>query len=216
MFHLSNKRLIISGVNLIKEELERDILLCSCYIPPKESPYFDPDTFSNLENDINLFKANYSVVLAGDFNSQTGTENNFIISDHCNFVPGDSLPLPTMVPPRKSFDNHINEHRKSLLEICKSLDLRTLNGRCKGDSFGKITFHGNQGISTVDYIIVNHEILGMFHNFVVCQPTPFSDHCQLITWIRTNTSLFYNDNGREEEEELFSLPRQFKWNQTST
>ena len=77
--------------------LEKDILLCSCYIPPKDSPYFDPDTFSNLENDINVFKGNNFIVLAGDFNARTGTENDFITNDYCNFVPGDSFPLPTVV-----------------------------------------------------------------------------------------------------------------------
>ena len=194
--------------------LEKDILLCSCYISPKDSPYFDPDTFSNLENDINVFKGNNFIVLAGDFNARTGTENDFITNDYCNFVPGDSFPLPTVVSPRKSFDNHINEQGKHLLEICKSLDLRILNGRCKGDSFGKITFHGNQGISTVDYIIVSHEILNIFQNFVVRQPTPFSDHCQLISWIKVNTPLVYDDN-ETQEEELFGLPSQFKWNETS-
>ena len=92
--------------------------------------------FSNLENDINVFKGNNFIVLAGDFNARTGTENDFITNDYCNFVPGDSFPSPTVVSPRKSFDNHINEQGKHLLEICKSLDLRILNGRCKGDSFG--------------------------------------------------------------------------------
>ena len=65
--------------------------------------------------------------------------------------------------------------------MCKSLDLRILNGRCKGDSLGQSTFHGNQGSSTVDYIIASHEILYLFETLVVRQPAPFSDHCQLIT-----------------------------------
>ena len=83
--------------------------------------------------------------------------------------------------PRRSFDNHVNEQGKRLIEICKSLDLRILNGRCKGDSLGKITFHRYQGISTVDYIVVSHEVLHMFQNFVVRQPSPFPDHCQLVS-----------------------------------
>ena len=60
-------------------------------------------------------------------------------------LPGDSLPMPNEVPMRKNFDQHLNDHGKILLEICKSLDIRILNGRCKGDSFGKITFHGQHG-----------------------------------------------------------------------
>ena len=101
----------------------------------------------------------------GDFNARTGTENDFIVEEHNNFVLDDNFPLPRQVPNRKSFDSHINEHGKYLIELCKSLDLRILNGRCKGDSLGKITFHGNQGISTVDYIITGHEIMNIFSEF---------------------------------------------------
>ena len=52
---------------------------------------------------------------------------------------GTTFLTPKMVPGRKNFDQHLNEHGKLLLEICKSLDMRILNGRCKGDSFGRIT-----------------------------------------------------------------------------
>ena len=130
-----NKPLIIFGVEIDKTlfQTEKDILLCSCYIPPRDSPYFDPDIFEDLENDINTFKNNYSVVLVGDFNARTGTEIDFLIDEHNNFIPSDDPPLPTVIPNRKSFDNQVNEHGKCLLQICKSLDLRILNGRCKGD-----------------------------------------------------------------------------------
>ena len=99
-------------------------------------------------------------------------------------------------------------------EICKSLDLRILNGLCKGDSLGKITFHGYQEISTVDYIVISHEILHMFQNFVARQPSPFSDHCQLVSWLNIDISLL-NISNEIPEKELFNLPRQFKWNENS-
>ena len=145
----------------------------------------------------------------GDFNARTGTENDFIVEEHNNFVPDDNFPLPRQVPKRKSFDSQINEHGKYLIEICKSLDLRILNGRCKGDSLGKITFHGNQGISTVDYIITGHEIMNIFQNFVVCHPSPFSDHCQLVSWIQFESPPTLDENTKPMEN-LFRVPRQFK------
>jgi len=122
--------------------------------------------------------------------------------------------LPTVVTPRKSFDNIVNDLGKHLLEMCKSLDLRILNGRCKGDSLGKITFHGNQGFSTVDYIIVSHKILHLFETFVVREPSPFSDHCQLLSWIKIDSSLL-NNKDTSNEGEFFNLPRQFKWTEDS-
>ena len=98
--------------------------------------------------------------------------------------------------------------------MCKSLDLRILNGRCKGDSLGKITFHGNQGISTVDYIITGHEIMNIFQNFVVRHPSPFSDHCQLVSWIKVESPATLDENTKPMEN-LFRVPRQFKRNPDS-
>ena len=195
-------------------QTDKDILLCSVYIPPRDSPYFDPDIFTNLENDINNLKNDYSIVLMGDFNARTGTENDFIVEGLNDFIPHDNFPLPRQVPNRYSFDGHINEHGKTLIEICKSLDLRILNGRCKGDSLGKITFHGSQGISTVDYIITDHETMNIFQNFVVRHPSPFSDHCQLVSWIKVKDSLTLKENTKPTET-LFNLPRQYKWNPDS-
>ena len=190
-------------------QTERDILLCSCYIPPKESAYFDPDILTNLEHDINI-----STSSAGDFNARTGLENDFTVFDSCKFAPGDNLATPKEVPARNNFDQHLNEQGKILLEICKSLDLRILNGRCKGDSFGKVTFHGKQGISTVDYIIVSHDLMDKFQNFVVRQPSPFSDHSQLIGWIKvSNPSI--QPSTSVNKQELTNLPRQYKWSHDS-
>ena len=98
-------------------QLDKDILLRSCFIPPKHSPYFNPDTLLNLENDINLFKRNSYIVLASDFNARTGIENDFISNDNYKFVPGGASPLPTVVTPRKSFDNTVNDLGKHLLEM---------------------------------------------------------------------------------------------------
>lgn len=96
----------------------------------------------------------------------------------------------------------------------RCVNLRILNGRCNGDSLGQITFHGNRGSSTVDYIIVSHEILHLFETLVVRPPSPFSDHCQLITWTKIDSTLLTN-NEENFDNELLSLPRQFKWSTDS-
>ena len=55
---------------------------------------------------------------------------------------------------RNSFDNELNSHGKRLLEICKGADLRILNGRVSGDSLGRVTFRGKNGVSVVDYAVI--------------------------------------------------------------
>ena len=42
------------------------------HIPRAISPYFNPDTFDELQNDITKFSSKGFVLLAGDFNARTG------------------------------------------------------------------------------------------------------------------------------------------------
>ena len=68
-------------------------------------------------------------------------------------ITNDQSHLSSSSSQRNSFDNNINNHGKRLLEICRSADLRILNGRVSGDSLGRATFHGKAGISVVGYAI---------------------------------------------------------------
>ena len=54
----------------------QDIFLCTIYIPPVQSPYFKEDTFPNIENEINHFQVQGSVLITGDLNSRTGEETD--------------------------------------------------------------------------------------------------------------------------------------------
>ena len=42
-----------------------------------------------------------------------------------------------------------------LLEICRSADLTIMNGRSRGDSLGRPTFHGKLGVSVVDLSLIH-------------------------------------------------------------
>ena len=194
---------------------DQDVFICAIYIPPRDSPYFDPDTFHNLENDIPNLSEDGHVILTGDFNARTACALDFIDSDDCVHIPGDNLDLPCQnLKRRKNFDNHINEHGNCLLDICKTCDLRILNGRSKGDSFGKITYHSRKGISTVDYFIVSHNMLNLVDNVIVKKPTIFSDHSQIICSINTLSPVSIH-NETEPLIETFNLPKQFLWENNS-
>ena len=78
---------------------------------------------------------------------------------------------------RKNYDNVFNSHSKNLLQMCKAFDLRILNGRIRGDSFGNITYHGKLGIiSTVDYFICDQFLFTFVDHFIVKSPTYLSEH----------------------------------------
>ena len=86
-----------------------------------------------------------------------------------------------------SFDNELNNHGKRLLEICRSADLRILNGRTSGDTLGRPTFHGKSGVSIVDYAICDQDLFRHIANFIVREPLSLSDHSPIMTWLNVNT-----------------------------
>ena len=120
---------------------------------------------------------------------------------------------PPNLTKRQNFDNShniVNDHGKQLLDLCKTCDLRILNGRSKGDTLGKFTFHSINGISTVDYIIVSHDLFTSVQGFAVKQPNIFSDHSQIVCWIKTGADLSNNNNSFQERNNV-KLPQQYVW-----
>ena len=62
--------------------LEQDIIIGACYIPPQSSRYYNDDDFSQLEQEIMSFCSEYEYVfLTGDFNAQTANLRDFTCSD---------------------------------------------------------------------------------------------------------------------------------------
>jgi len=129
--------------------LSSDILICAAYIPPDKSSYWrshDIDPFASLEKDICLFQKCGKVVLIGDFNARTGNKIDFIADDNAN----DELEDIVRSSSNETLDNlnrkhrqnediHINCYGNRLIEICKTLNMRILNGRTLGDIQGAYT-----------------------------------------------------------------------------
>ena len=51
---------------------DRDLFLCTVYIPPIDSPYYSEETFPNLHTQICRFQAQGNVLICGDLNARTG------------------------------------------------------------------------------------------------------------------------------------------------
>ena len=90
---------------------------------------FSAEMYETLELDISYFSSKGEVLLCGDFNAGIGKYNDSVSSEGNCFI-SENLHLLINEPHlRKSFDNNINNHGKLLLEICKSQNLKILNGR---------------------------------------------------------------------------------------
>ena len=99
------------------------------------------DIFELVENDIAfLSKNNNQFIICGDFNARTKTEPDYCISKDSHILneyldlpfplPDDDLPIPRL----NSDTQNCNKRGQKLLNLCKSADLRILNGRFFGDT----------------------------------------------------------------------------------
>ena len=146
----------------------------------------------------------------GDFNSRVGKHPDSVCQEGNKIITNDFSESSLCATQRKSFDNDLNNHGKRLLEICRSADLRILNGRINGDSLGRPTFHGKSGISVIDYSVCDQDLLRNITSFVVKEPNSLSDHSPIITWLKVNRHLD-NDSSNEAiiNDSLTPLPKQF-------
>lgn len=60
------------------------------YIPPRSSPYFNSDIFTDLKK-TTKFSAEGLIMLTGDLNATTGSALDFVDTDHYIHVPGINL-----------------------------------------------------------------------------------------------------------------------------
>ena len=81
--------------------------------------------------------------------------------------------------PRISQDAKVNTIGKYLVNMCISCRLRFLNGRHRGDYWGKFTCFTLGGCNVVDYVIVSAELNDKVADFSVGELPTFSDHCPL-------------------------------------
>ena len=65
----------------------------------------------------------------GDFNFRVGKHPDSVCQEGNKIIKNDFSESSLCATPRKSFDNDLNNHGKRLLEICRSADLRILNGK---------------------------------------------------------------------------------------
>ena len=179
------------------------------YHAPYNSPYFNVELFEELENDMEIFSSLGSILLTGDLNTRTGKYSHSVCEEGNNLIANDESELSLCPTQRNSFDNELNSHGKRLLEICKSADLRILNERVSGDSLRRVTFHGQNGMSVVDYAVCDQDLLSHVANFVVKDPLHLSDHSAITTWMNINQKTSYNHTMLEGDT-LTRLPKQFQ------
>ncbi|KAI4889447.1 hypothetical protein NFI96_002246 [Prochilodus magdalenae] len=198
----------------IKKEITdsvKDLFLCTVYIPPSESPYYDEDIFPSLHHQISSFQAQGSVLICGDLNARTGSLPDFTSEQGNRYIFKHQYLRNITHLPRYNSDPQVNRNGKDLLQLCQSLGLYIVNGRLRGDSLGRFTFCSALGNSTVDYMITDLDPFSL-SGFTVKPLTPLSDHSQITVFInRTET----NSTAHTQPSKLYSIRRPYRWAQNS-
>ena len=93
-----------------------------------------------------------------DWNSRCGIAADFIESTiidktlHSHILSVLSYIPDEEITKRRTEDkNTINSNGRALISLCKSTQLRILNGRSSDDKTGKMTFCNSRGTSLIDY-----------------------------------------------------------------
>jgi len=121
----------------------------------------------------------------GDLNSRTGCEPDYITGDTLhdsihNAV--DNVILYNEDNPeiaRNSEDSEFNTFGRCLIQLCRTTNLRILDGRTVGDNVGKITFYSSIGSSVIDYVVSNL-LNDMIVSFNVGDYNTHSDHAPIF------------------------------------
>jgi hypothetical protein len=155
--------------------LDKDLICGVVYIPSENSKYSDLELFDQMENDIVKWRNDYDCYfcIAGDLNAHMGTKPDFIY-EVAN-VDNENRDTPDILPNRSSSDNsRINNYGNRLLELCASLGIYIVNGRCGKDTdIGRNTCADR---SVDDYFLMSPELFDLVRDFEVEDFNPlFSD-----------------------------------------
>ena len=165
-----------------------DLYLAGVYIPPLDSSstissFQNNNAFSLIQEEISHFSQKGNIAICGDFNARTGKLADFSSTtgknaiDMISFDSGDSLPMYH----RYSDDVKTNKYGKELIELCKSSNLRIMNGYFKNnESTGTFTCYTPRGKSLIDYLICD---ASFYHNILDFNLDPLcvnSDHRPLV------------------------------------
>ena len=97
----------------------------------------------------------FSLLLCGDLNARTASENYNQVQDYCE----DVLAKVCDCFPRKSQDNHMNVFCQQLIELCNMCECLILNCLSERGFDDSCIFVSNSGSTVVDYFLLSCDML---------------------------------------------------------
>ena len=172
-----------------------NLIIGAVYIPPNGSKYETGEEFDIILDSLVNLNADHekaNICLIGDFNSRTGTSQDFIeldtrtaeetgfpLQENDVFLNIEKLDECNVQIRRYNKDKKCDKNGNKLLDVCKCAGMLIVNGRVGRDkSLGNATC---KDTSTVDYAVADVGLFKYISNFEVDTFDPFlSDiHCPI-------------------------------------
>ena len=190
-----------------------NLRICTLYIPPQESKYYTDEIFEELVDDIIDFSpGNEDVMIIGDFNARTNC-----LPDHipaANHTDGVNSVIPNLghFLKRSNCDTgYPNKHGRNLINLCRSTNLRILNGRKFGDTIGNLTCISHNGASCIDYALASNSLFDKISLFYVSEQSSLSDHSKITAHLQNKKIINY----AEANYDWTQLKNRFVWDEES-
>ena len=200
----------ILGITLKKDffNFTDDLHVWFTYAPPVTSPYAKSRENPILKLEAKLAGKNANHLIMGDLNGRTSDNQDFIDEETDKHSPTQDIDtyIPDSPISRRNTDtNPADTNGKLIINLCKTLQLRILNGRTPGDRWGALTrfpIHRAEKPSLIDYAICSHNLVKEVQSMYVLPFTTLSDHCCIVTRIPANFS--NEENNTLDHENLLS------------
>ena len=168
--------------------VNNDIYLCLCYIPPEnssvykngQSDLYECDLFDIINDDVLLFQDRGDIFLCGDLNARVGENDDCLENTGLDRFIDLPDSVQRVLPKRLTDDKTVNAFGNNLLNLCKNNKLHNVNGRLEPGRFTCYTSNRiSTGCSIVDYVITNSHNFDLISHFCNEDLNEFSDHCPI-------------------------------------
>ena len=201
--------------------LFNDVYLCFAYCVPANSSilscdFMPEDIFEDLTNKLAQCHPYGDIILMGDLNARSETWPDFIIdenNDHIPVPPPDLYEVDSInILSRYNCDKGSNSYGRKLIELCKTVPLRILNGRKLGDLFGNFTCFTHRGCSAVDIGAASPTIFKQITYFLVDSPhLHLSDHTPIELGLTVNMHPVSSATNDSNECSMLPKPDKIVW-----
>ena len=141
---------------------DKDVMFIAAYLAPYDSNYwkvtqhgYGMELIEKCVMDLHDVTDDFTLLLCGDLNARTASENYNQVQDDCE----DVLDKVCDCFPRKSQGNYTNVFGQQLTELCNMCECLILNGLSERRFDDSCTFVSNSGSSVVDYFLLSCDML---------------------------------------------------------